>query len=71
VEPVDRRQKSFHRNQYGFTFSGKLIQNRLFFMSNFEGLRDSRTTQTVAAVATDQMRSGNFSLAGRNIFDPA
>ena len=61
----------FRRNQYGFTFGGRLIRDRLFFLSNFEGLRDSKTTQTVAAVATDRMRAGDFSAAGRNIFDPA
>ena len=53
----------FRRNQYGFTFGGKLIRNRLFFMSNFEGLRDRKTTQTVAAVATDRMRGGDLSTA--------
>jgi hypothetical protein len=68
----------FRRNDYGFTlggpvgiprvFSGK---DRLFFMSNFEELRDRLTTQQVTSVATNAMRAGDFSAAGRNIFDPS
>jgi len=46
------------------------MQNRLFFLSNWEQLRDRKTTQLLASVGTDRMRSGDFSTAGRNIFDP-
>src|SRR6266853_652999 len=67
----------FRRNQYGFTLGGpvsipKLFngRNRLFFLSNLEQLRDRKTTQLLASVGTDRMRSGDFSTAGRNIFDP-
>ena len=51
----------FRRNQYGFELDGpvdipKLFKgkDRLFFMSNFEGLRDRNTLQQVASVATDR-----------------
>ncbi|MEX2260668.1 MAG: carboxypeptidase-like regulatory domain-containing protein [Bryobacteraceae bacterium] len=67
----------FVRNQFGFTLGGpvwipKLLngRDRLFFMSNFEALRDRKTLQGTASVATDRMRSGDFSAAGRSIFDP-
>ena len=67
----------FRRNQYGFTLGGpvsipKLFngRNRLFFLSNLEQLRDRKTTQLLASVGTDRMRSGDFSTSGRNIFDP-
>jgi len=67
----------FRRNQYGFELDGpvsipKLFsgKDRLFFMSNFEGLRDRNTLQQVASVATDRMRAGDFSKSGRNIYDP-
>jgi hypothetical protein len=67
----------FRRNQYGFTLGGPVRipkvfngKDRLFFMSNFEELRDRLTTQANASVATNAMRNGDFSASGRNIFDP-
>lgn len=73
----------FRRNQFGFTLGGpvsipKLFngKNRLFFLSNYEGLRDTKTLQGITSVATDRMRDGDFSvnsgpgLAPRNIYDP-
>ena len=68
----------FRRNDYGFTLSGpvwipKLFngKDRLFFMSNFEELRDRLTTQVTASVATQAMRNGDFSAAGiPTIYDP-
>jgi hypothetical protein len=71
----------FRRNQYGFTLGGpiqipKLFngKDRLFFLSNWEQLRDRTTSQSFASVATDRMRAGDFSVFGaqinRNIFDP-
>jgi hypothetical protein len=68
----------FRRNDYGFTLGGpvsipKLFngKDRLFFMSNFEQLRDRLTTQQASSVATIAMRNGDFSAANRQIFDPA
>ncbi len=59
----------FRRNQFGFTFGGPLVRNRLFFLSNFEALRDRKTLQSVATVPTNAMRAGNFSGVAA-IFDP-
>jgi len=71
------QKNPFRRNQYGFQLGGPVTipklfhgRDRLFFMSNFEGLRDHNTLRQVANVATDRMRSGDFSLAGRPIYDP-
>ncbi len=60
----------FTRNQFGFTLGGRLIRDKLFFMSNFETLREEKTLQGLNNVATDRMRAGDFSASGRNIFDP-
>ena len=67
----------FRRNQFGFTLGGPVTipkvlsgHDKLFFMSNLEELRDRLTTQVSASVAPDVMRNGDFSAAGRNIFDP-
>ncbi len=74
---ADVQKNPFRRNQYGFTLGGpihipKLFngKDKLFFISNFEELRDRTTTQVSAALATTAMRNGDFSFAGRNIFDP-
>ncbi|MCC6368917.1 MAG: TonB-dependent receptor [Bryobacterales bacterium] len=61
----------FLRNQFGFTLGGRLIRDKLFFMSNFETLREEKTLQGLANVAPDRMRAGDFSASGRNVFDPS
>ncbi|HYZ84143.1 MAG TPA: carboxypeptidase regulatory-like domain-containing protein [Bryobacteraceae bacterium] len=61
----------FRRNQFGFTLAGPIIRNKLFFLSNYEGFRDRKTTQGVASVAPDRMRAGDFSGQSRPIYDPA
>lgn len=67
----------FVRNQYGFTLGGPVLipkvfngRDRMFFMSNFEATKDRKAFEQRASVATIKMRNGDFSAAGRNIFDP-
>jgi len=61
----------FLRNQFGFTLSGRVIRDKLFFMSNFESMRETKTLQGLSNVAPDRMRGGDFTASGRTIFDPA
>ena len=70
----------FRRNDYGFTLAGPVSipkvfsgKNRLFFMSNFENLRDVTVVQNKSSVAPDAMRAGNFSLTPgvQIIYDPS
>jgi len=70
----------FRRNNYGFALGGPFSipkvfngRNRLFFMANFEELRDVTVSQAKASVAPDAMRAGNFSLTPgvQIIYDPA
>jgi hypothetical protein len=60
----------FRRNEYGFTFSGPLIKNRLFFLSNFEELRDRTTQQEIGSVPTAAMRNGDMTAQPHVIYDP-
>ena len=64
-------QNPFQRNQFGFVLTGRVIRDKLFFMSNFETLRETKTLQGLSNVAPDRMRAGDFSASGRNIYDPA
>ncbi len=61
----------FLRNQFGFALTGRLIRDKLFFLSNFESLRETKTLQGLNNVAPERMRAGDFSASGRTIFDPA
>jgi len=71
----------FRWNQYGFTLSGPVQipkvfngRDRLFFMSNFEGFRERRTTKGTYTVPTVAMRNGDFSYQlaqGNQLYDQA
>jgi hypothetical protein len=73
AKPWNVNEKNpFRRNQYGFTVGGPVIRDRLFFMGNYEGLRDRTSREARATVATTAMRNGDFSGPGdlRTIYDP-
>ncbi|MEZ5356758.1 MAG: carboxypeptidase-like regulatory domain-containing protein [Bryobacteraceae bacterium] len=60
----------FRRNQYGFVGSGRIIRDRLFFMSNFEGRKDVQTFQGLANTAPVPWRTGDFAGQPNVVFDP-
>ncbi|MBL8173158.1 MAG: carboxypeptidase regulatory-like domain-containing protein [Bryobacterales bacterium] len=67
----------FKRNQFGGTFSGPVLipklyngKNRLFFMFNYEGLRERRTLTRTSTLPDARYRSGNFGFLNRTIRDP-
>jgi hypothetical protein len=58
----------FKRNQYGMTLSGPVVipkivngRNRLFFMFNWEGLRENKSLTQTPAVPLTAWRAGDFS----------
>src|SRR5215813_300727 len=62
----ERPKDAFKWNQYGFTVGGPVTipglykgTDRLFFMSNFEGFRERRTTRTLYSVPSVKMRGGD------------
>jgi Carboxypeptidase regulatory-like domain len=74
----------FKRNQYGFTLSGPVVlpkvvdgRNKLFFMANWEGLRETKSLTQNPSLPLTAWRTGDFSGlrdAGGNlipIYDPA
>jgi hypothetical protein len=68
--PVNRNKPAFRQNQFGASLGGKIIPNKLFFFTNYEGFRRSQERVFVNTVPTTAMRVGDFS-AVRDIFDPA
>ena len=58
----------FKRNQYGFTLSGPVVlpkvidgRNRLFFMVNWEGLRENKSLTQTPSLPLTAWRTGDFS----------
>jgi len=70
---------SFKRNQFGGTFGGPVLPNRLFFFLSYQGLRQRALQSRTDTVPTELERNGDFShtfsLAGGqcvpvHIYDP-
>jgi hypothetical protein len=60
----------YRQNQYGFTLSGPVVRDKLFFMGNFEGFK-SRTARTNFFTSmTPEMRAGDFSVVPTQLFNP-
>ncbi|MCC6536146.1 MAG: carboxypeptidase regulatory-like domain-containing protein [Bryobacterales bacterium] len=68
---------AFKRNQFGGTISGPVVlpkifdgRNKLFFMFNYEGLRERRALTQTGIVPDARFRSGNFGFLNKVIRDP-
>ena len=65
---VGKPQAPLHQNQFGFELDGPVIipklydgRNKTFFMGNYEGLRNSAASASIATELTPLMRQGDFS----------
>src|SRR6266436_5733206 len=68
----------FKRNQYGFTVGGPVFlpkivngKDRIFFMVNWEGLRERKALTALPTVPLAAERNGDFSANPAIIYDPA
>jgi hypothetical protein len=67
----------FKRNQYGFTVGGPVMlpklngQDKLFFLVNYEGLRERKGLTQLPSVPLAAERLGDFSGNPNVIYDPA
>src|SRR3954467_15608528 len=62
-----------HQNEFGFTISGPIKRNKLFFFANYDGYRFTQTTpSSFMTLPTAAERSGDFSalLPSIRIYDP-
>jgi hypothetical protein len=75
---ADRPIPPFKRNQYGATVGGPVFipklfngTDRLFFLFNWEGLRERKALTQAIAVPLTPERNGDFSANPSIIYDPA
>lgn len=59
------------QNQFGGSLGGPLVGKKTFFFANYEGFRQTQNMTMTDTVPTPQESSGDFSNAGRAIYDPA
>ncbi len=52
------------QNQFGGTFGGRVIRDKIFFFADYEGLRADSKTLTQAEVPTAAERNGTFTIDG-------
>ncbi len=60
----------YRQNQFGGSFGGRIVPNKLFFFTNYEGFRKRQENAFVNTVPSAAMRNGDFS-GVRDIFDPS
>jgi Carboxypeptidase regulatory-like domain/TonB dependent receptor len=51
----------YKQNQFGFTFGGPIVRNRIFFFADYEGLRIRQAQTNTSFVPTAAQKSGDFS----------
>jgi hypothetical protein len=65
-----RAKPPYRQNQFGGTFGGRIIRDKMFFFGDYQGgrIRDSQTF--LSTVPSMKMRNGDFSELNRTIYDP-
>lgn len=58
--PADQEKPKLQQNQFGGTFGGPVVRNRLFGFGYYEGFRNTSGLTQNFAVFTDAQRQGNF-----------
>ena len=70
-EDPTQKKASFKQNQFGATFGGPIVKNKLFWFIDYQGTRIRNPQTFVSAIPTLEERVGNFSAPGEPIiYDP-
>ncbi len=70
-EPSGDKKAPFRQNQFGFTFGGPAIHNKLFFFTDYQGTRIGTSQTDISTVPTLAELGGDFSALDSTIYDPA
>lgn len=63
-------KRSLRQNQYGGTFGGPVLKDRLFFFVDYQGTRNRGSGSTGVSVIPGPLRTGNLSIYTSPIIDP-
>jgi len=57
-DSADQKIPSLRRNQFGTSLGGPILENRLFFFANYEGIRSTRGETQISTTLTAEARNG-------------
>jgi Carboxypeptidase regulatory-like domain/TonB dependent receptor len=60
-DPADQPIAPYKQNQFGATFGGPVVKNRMFFFMDYEGLRIRQAQTLTSTVPTPEERAGDLS----------
>ncbi|MGI4758259.1 MAG: carboxypeptidase regulatory-like domain-containing protein [Janthinobacterium lividum] len=68
--PAGSPKQQLVQNQYGGSFGGHIIRDKLFFFASYEGRHTKSSALSQATVPTALERAGDFSQSRYTIYDP-
>ena len=68
--PAGTPKGKWKYNQYGGTWGGPIVHNKLFYFVSYEGTRDQQNLTRTLSVPTAAVRSGDLRASATPIYDP-
>ena len=68
--PIGQGKPKFIDNQFGGSFGGPVMKNKLFYFGSWEGAYNRQTGTSFQTVPTEAMRTGNLSGSATPVYDP-